>query len=726
MELRRDRPVPVIRDGEPRKIPVHELLVGDILILNTGEGVPVDAILISGSKVRVDEGKVTKNCELVRKAPIEKEKHGSPFILSGSILVQGKGMAVATCVGEHSRLGKIRTQLEEREPEGTPLQLKLEKIADIIGLFGMFATIITLTALIANLVMDVIGKGQDFWTILDLKMIFDYIIFAITLLVVAIPEGLPLAVTIAIAYSVLQMKEENCLVRKLESVECCAETDNVVTSKTGTLTDVDMTVEKIYIEDKEMEAKGTFGASIAKETLENLCIGICMNSSGILLKTDEGEKVSGSPTDCALLRMAQRQGYDYMQHRKPCFSIPFSSRRKRMVSVMPLEKDRKMVRVLLKGISEMVLERCTRSMGSRNEVKNMTTTIKDKLTDIKDKFAKEGLRPMCLAFKDIPASKFNEDKMESTDKASDWEELEGDMTFLALVGIKSEVKAEIKDNVIRIQKAGMFVTLCTGDSMETAKYVAKQTGIMKANEEEKRYTCMSGFELKQQVGGIRTVWQDGKQVDVVCKIDLFRMIAKELKVVARASPEDKYILVTGLRSIGNIVCVTAGGVADSQALLSANIGFSMGMEGTEVARESSDMVLLDDDMNTVISANKWGRNIYSSVRKFLQFQLTINITSVVIAFVGAVALGESPLTTVQLLWVNMIMDCLASMALATDNATDDLMDAPPIEKEEFIVCPSMWRNIILQSIWQTIVVGLLLFAGPGVPIYIYIYIYIYT
>ena len=728
MELRRERQIAVIRDKMGVKIHVSNLLVGDILILSTGEGLPADAILIKGQNMRTDESKITNKGELARKITLDEYREdweGNPFLVSGSTIVEGSGLAVVACVGEHSRIGGIRRVLEEKQAEGTPLQLKLERIADRVGIFGLWVGTGSLLALISNLYLS---HNGGLWDIENLKVIMDYCILGISIIVVAIPEGLPLAVTIAIAFSVIKMKEENNLVRSLESCEIMAQTTNICTGKTGSLTMNDMCVESIYIQ--ETDHLATNLGDLHPQTLTMLCKCICINSTAQLLHhSANGEEYKADSLDRALLSLSKSLGFDYRQQRTiNYFDIPFSARRKRMTTVVECETDRSKVRIYVKGATELILERCISYMGANSELKKFNFQKKEDIKcNVYENYSKRGLKTLGLGYKDISKSMFSQIITDPNigEDIGILEELEKNLVLIGVAGIRDKVREEARDTISRCRQAGIDVIMVTGDNLESAKYVARKAGILTQEDEKLKFSCMEGYQFKQLVGGILSgVNKDGRTEEYIAKIPIFNIICEQLKVLGRASPEDKYILITGLKAGENVVAVTGSGVHDAPSLRKSNVGFALGLSGTEVAKDSADILILDDNLSSILIATKWGRNIYYSIRKLLQFQLIVNIVAVLFVFIGSLFNAQSPLTALQLLWVNLIMDTFASLALATDSPTSTLLNHPPTRKGEFIICPAMWKNIILLPIYQLTLLSCLLFKGPQVYIYIYIYIYI--
>ena len=716
MKQRKERSITISRDGQIQLLSIHSLLVGDIIHIRTGECLPVDAILLSGANIRADESTQTGEAESKLKVPLGNRTNIniSPFLISGTSIVEGKGIAVVVNVGERTRLGQLRAMVEEKEEEPTPLQLKLEVIADLIGLFGVWAAVITMLVLTVNLAIKDSATGDDFFTMKTLRYVLSYVILAITIIVVAVPEGLPLAVTIALAYSVHKMKTQNNLVRKLQSCETMGGANTICSDKTGTLTYNNMSVVAAWIGSHKFgEEQIKNLGEISTETLDTLCKGICVNTTAFLLpptSENPGGLKIGNATECALLKMCEELGYDYKEYRDTeILMIPFSSERKRMTSIVNMENT-DTVRVFCKGASELILERCDTYLNEKGVPVPLPPNVRLEIQkDVIQELGQEGIRTITLAYKDIPSNEFDLEYYENRSRER-LEEVENNLTFIGVVGIMDPIRSDVFDAVRQCENSGITVRMITGDNMETAKAIARRAGIL--TDESKRFSCMEGFEFRQMCGGLKKIRPGEENEMDLIKMNIFRMICSELRVLARSSPEDKYLLVSGLKCDGNIVAVTGDGTNDAPALKKANVGFAMGKSGTEVAKEAADIILLDDNFSSIVTACKWGRNVYGSIRKFLQFQLTVNVVAIFMVLLGGALDGRSPLNPVQMLWVNLIMDTFASLALATEPPSDTLLQDPPYSKTEFIISPAMIRNILCQSLFQIAFLSILLFGGP--------------
>jgi len=479
----------------------------------------------------------------------------------------------------------------------------------------------------------------------------------------------------------MQMKKENNLVRRLEASETMGGANEICTDKTGTLTKNQMTVEEFYTGQKVYKA----GKDCYKPN--NITHGDLINEA--VLYNCSARLEAGIPmgncTEKGLLHFLLDQNVDVDKMLKDKESaimdfIPFSSRRKRATTAIRLPHDKNTVRVFSKGAPEIVLEyvdNFTDKAGTSTEMdEKMKKQIKE---EVIANFAKKAYRTMLLAYCDYPISEYEQLKKSNGnfEVEKDREVLESGMTMIAIFAIRDPLRDEIKDSVILCHNAGINIRMVTGDNIDTAKAISLDAGIIKADEVNKEYVCMTGAEFRELVGGLKKIEDpsgNGRLKEEIGNKQMFKQIAKNLKVLARSTPEDKYTLVIGLKEIGSVVAVTGDGTNDAPALKVADVGFSMGITGTEVAKEASDIVLLDDNFSSIVTAVKWGRNIYTNVRKFLQFQLTVNCAAMFIVFLGGMVLGEAPLTSVQMLWVNLIMDTFAALALATEPPSLELLN----------------------------------------------------
>ncbi|EGG17786.1 P-type ATPase [Cavenderia fasciculata] len=675
-----DKQVKAIRSGEQCQISIFDVRVGDIVCLDTGDIICADGVFVDGHALRCDESSITGESDPIKKGHT---KDGmDPFFISGSLVLEGFGKMMVTAVGVNSFNGKTMMGLRV-ESEDTPLQKKLSKLAENIGKCGLSAAVLLLLIVIPKYFIEKKVNKEDIGSNAA-SDVTQMVIGAITIVVVAVPEGLPLAVTMALAYGMLKMYKENNLVRHLASCETMGSATNICSDKTGTLTQNVMTVVTGHVASLFAEVNEALKATMPANVIPILADGIAINSNAYEGLSTKGKmEFIGSKTECALLNFGKVLGSDYQEVRKRLNIrqlYPFSSARKRM-SVL-VDQDANTYRLYSKGASEIILGQCDRYFDSNGQVQPLNDEARVHFEDCITKFATDALRTIGLAYRDFEATTtldFNEPP-------------EDHLIFIGVVGIKDPLRPEVPEAVKQCQRAGITVRMVTGDNIITAQNIARNCGILTEGG-----LCMEGPKFREL-----------SQADMDA-------ILPRLQVLARSSPTDKQLLVGRLKDLGEVVAVTGDGTNDGPALKLANVGFSMGISGTEVAIAASDVVLLDDNFASIVRAVIWGRNIYDAICKFLQFQLTVNVVAVVVAFVGTIAgNGESPLTAVQLLWVNLIMDTLAALALATEPPTPELLDRPPNGKNAPLITRSMWRNIIGQSVFQIIVLFVLLFKGHDI------------
>ncbi|XP_076952619.1 calcium-transporting ATPase 2, plasma membrane-type-like [Bidens hawaiensis] len=595
--------IQVTRNAYRQKLSIYELLVGDIVHLVIGDQVPADGVFLSGFAVSIDESSLTGESEPVM---VSSE---NPYLLSGTKVQDGSCKMMVTAVGMRTQWGKLMATLSEGGDDETPLQVKLNGVATVIGKIGLFFAMVTFAVLVQKLVARKIAEQTHWsWSGDDALELLEYFAIAVTIVVVAVPEGLPLAVTLSLAFAMKKMMNDKALVRHLVACETMGSATTICSDKTGTLTTNRMTVVEACICMKTMDLSKQVATEISDNALKLLLQSIFTNTGGEVVINQHGSReILGTPTETAILEFGLSLGGDFNSERQACKILrvePFNSTKKRMGVVLKLPEGS--TRAHCKGASEIILAACDKVINTYGEVVNLDESSVNHLKLVIDKFASKALRTLCLAYIDL------------------------------------------------------------------------------------------GPDFRE------------KSLD-----ELYRIIPK-IQVMARSSPLDKHTLVKHLRTtFGEVVAVTGDGTNDAPALHEADIGLAMGIAGTEVAKESADVIILDDNFSTIVTVAKWGRSVYVNIQKFVQFQLTVNVVALIVNFTSACLTGSAPLTAVQLLWVNMIMDTLGALALATEPPNDELMKRPPVGRTGNFISNAMWRNILGQSLYQFLIIWLLQSKGKS-------------
>nr|GMD70001.1 putative calcium-transporting ATPase 13, plasma membrane-type [Ipomoea batatas] len=666
--------VEAVRGGRRKYISIFEVVVGDLIWLKTGDQIPADGLLVEGHSLQVDESSMTGESDYV-----EVNHNQNPFLISGTKVVDGYGKMLVTSVGMNTAWGEMMSKISSSSSEETPLQARLNKLTTSIGHtkddngnkeFNGSKT-----------------KADDV-----INSVVGIIAAAVTIVVVAIPEGLPLAVTLTLAYSMKRMMSDKAMVRKLSACETMGSATTICTDKTGTLTQNCMTVTKFWLGKESMEGKDQ--NLIAVRVLDLLHQGVSLNTTGSVFRSPNTTsfEFSGSPTEKAILSWAVLQLKMDMEETKRNSTIlhvqAFNSEKKRSGVLMKNIPDGT-THAHWKGAPEMILGMCSHFCDNEGKHKAITYHEREKFNQIIQGMAASSLR--CIAFAHKQVSETNPEDGEIHEKIP-----ESGLTLLGFVGLKDPCRAGVKKAVEDCQYAGVNIKMLTGDNIFTAKAIATECGILQYNQAVEEGAVIEGSEFRNL-----TEEQRMERVEKIC-------------VMARSSPLDKLLMVQCLRKKGHIVAVTGDGTNDAPALKEADIGLSMGIQGTEVAKESSDIVILDDNFASVATVLKWGRCVYNNIQKFIQFQLTVNVAALVINFVAAVSAGEVPLTAVQLLWVNLIMDTLGALALATEKPTKELMKKPPVGRTKPLITNIMWRNLLAQALYQISILLILQFRGESI------------
>lgn len=718
-----DIEIKVIRGGKNTTVLISKLMVGDVVTLEVGDMVPADGLLLEGYDLRIDESSMTGETDLIKK-----NTHEDPFLLSGCKVQEGFGTMIVTAVGKYSQWGKLMKALVKKKSKGedsrTPLEQKLDKLAKLLGYIGIAAGIVTTFFLFlgyAILKIVLLAKGipaGQVFELNDLVVCVRFIVTGVTVVVVAVPEGLPLAVTIALAYSVKKMMIDKNLVRHLQACETMGGATNICSDKTGTLTLNQMRATQGFISGEfytdrlpriaETAKAESQAPIVSKESVELLVEGICVNSKANLIPVPEGGfDVQGNKTESALLLLAVvRLGADYEQIRERYSGdehiakfYTFSSLKKRMSIIIKLDDGS--YRLHTKGASEIVLGFCTHYLTQEGKSVEITDEKRKELEEVIVQMASSGLRTMCIAYKDMPAN---------TDKSiwEDQEAVETNLTVLGIIGIKDPVRKEVPAAIAQCKRSGITVRMVTGDNILTAKHIARECGILYDD-------------------GLAIEGPDFRKMS----LDEKQAILPKLQVLARSSPQDKYDLVELIKmSKKDVVAVTGDGTNDAPALKKADVGLAMGISGTQVAKEASDIIIMDDNFESIVKSVLWGRTIFENIRKFLVFQMTVNIVALIITVVSAITTYmvfpyinmdsrgiptitkfHPPLAPVQLLWVNLIMDTLAALALATEPPVRSLLDRPPYRRNDSLITWKMWAVLLLGAIFQVAFLFGIIYGG---------------
>ena len=842
----------LIRNGQPEDHISDDLLVGDLIMVNYGDIMAADVLLIEGNGIKMDESALTGESDAMKKEKYERckelldageKKLPSPLILSGTNCIEGSGKGIVIAVGEHSQKGIIRRTVDNaQENSQTPLEAKLERIAQLIGYFGIGAGIVTLVALMIRFAISFTDEVDDYnktskvesivtamlfnlphkkiedgfannsdSELVDprlnvAKKILDIIILCISIVVVAIPEGLPLAVTLSLAFSIKKMMDYNNLVRKMHACETMGGANYICTDKTGTLTKNEMSVFQVLTgtwkkeldQNMSVEEVGKLGSQKGnpdevkliredhsvlfknEKFWETLKVAIAVNVDASI-KTLDSPNINGDTEICETKNKTDKAFIDFLyRFRSPisvekekylkdegCFKqFPFDSKRKRMTTFIKNKEFSTGCRLFSKGGGENARVFCKFYMDPDTGEKkvlddSMSTQIKQSIED----FNKDKLRSLYIAYKDITESQFNQcEQPDSNGKLID----QDDLVFLAVFGIKDSLRDGVKEAVRKCHDASVNVIMVTGDNIVTATAIAKECGILgddvnlknlgtkdiepdpealndpNKKEEyiqtilENQPKALTGNTFYNSVGGlICEVCQEdtnlckcpkteseAKQLaeknhepqkkvkrDVIKNMENFKKVTKNLNVMARSQPIHKYALVLGLKTLKNVVAVTGDGTNDAPALSKSDVGFAM-FAGTDIAKEASDIVIIDNNFSSIVIAIIYGRNIYDNIRKFLQFQLSVNFCACILVFVCACIGNETPLTPIQMLWVNLIMDSLGSLALATEPPYEELLNRAPTRRNESMINGKMWKHIVMQSLIQIILLIIFYLIAP--------------
>ncbi|KDP33170.1 hypothetical protein JCGZ_13435 [Jatropha curcas] len=667
--------IQVTRNGFRQKLSIYDLLAGDIVHLTVGDQVPADGLFVSGFSVLIDESSITSESKL---AMVNSE---NPYMRSGTKIQHGSCKMMVTAVGLRTLWGKRNATLSEGYDE-TPLQVKLNGVATIISKIGLAFVAVTFEALVQGLFCHKWHEGSHLsWSATEAVKMLEYFTAAVAIAVVAILEGLPVALTSSLAFAMKKMVNDKALVQHLAACETMGSATTICSGKTGMLTTSHMTVVKscICINIRELgqpDKTSSLCAKIPDSIVKLLLESIFNNTAGEIEFSEDGKlEILGTPIERALLEFGLSLDGDFQAVRKAVKLVnvePFNSTKMRMAVMVKLPEGG--LRAHTKGASEIVLAACDKVIDPNGQIVPLDGTLLNHLNDTIHYFASEALTTLCLAYRDLEGgfSSYN------SIPASGY-------TCIGILGIKDPVRPGVKEAVAACRSAGITIRMVSGDNIITAKAVAKECGILTDD----------GIAIEG------TDFREMKQEEML------ELIPK-LQVMARCSPMDNHALVEKLQTtFGEVVAVTGDTTNDAPALHKADIGLAMGIAGTEVAKESADIIILDEGFSTIIQVVKWGRSIYINFQKFVQFHLTVYVVTLIINFSSACFTGTVPFTVVQLLWINIIMDILGPLALTTEPPNDELMKRAPIGKQGKFISNVMQRNILGQSLYQFIVIYLL-------------------
>lgn len=648
-KINEDTLIKVIRNGEPQLITQKEIVVGDIIMIETGDKIVADGRLFSSNDLSVDESALTgeslpvkKDAEFVcqKSTPVAERAN---MLYSGCFVSAGNGQMLVTGVGNDTEFGQIAQELSSIEKTTTPLQEKLDKLGKQITVLGASAAAIVFAIEVLQFVMN----GQ-----LNLDTVSDAFITSIVLIVAAVPEGLPTIVAVSLALNIIKMSKENALVKKLIACETIGCVNIICSDKTGTLTENRMTVQKIY----------TGGELIDPEQLkdEMLLKNYCINSNANISEEDGSWSFIGNPTEGSLLAAAAKAGVDYQELRQAADIVrvfPFSSQNKDMSTIVR-ENGKEILYV--KGNPEKIISLCT----------GISEEEKEKNFHLMEEFQNKAGRLLAFAHKELEGQ-YNDEEQD---------EVEQGLIYDGFVVISDPLSPDVYESIRNCRSAGIEVKMLTGDNIRTARAIANELHML-----DDAHIAVEAADIE-------------KLTDEELKEAL-----KKIQVIARSTPLVKMRVVKLLKEQGNVVAVTGDGINDAPAIKHADVGIAMGIAGTDVTKEASDMVLLDDSFSTIIKAVQWGRGIYENFKRFIQFQLTVNVSSVVVVICSILAGFSAPFTALELLWINIIMDGPPALTLGLEPIRPDLLKHKPTRRNENIISKKMLLRIFVNGIFISVI-----------------------
>ena len=654
--LSEEQPVKVRRNGKVMEIPRHDVVVGDVVLVEVGDEVPADGELIVCNDLQINESALTG--EPVAEKSLEGGGDGAyprNVILRSTMVMNGRGEFVVTAVGDATEIGKVAKKSTEQTSVETPLHMQLDKLAKMISKVG---SVVSVAAFFIFLIHDILTNpawgGKDYFYMAEI--VLKYFMMAVTLIVMAVPEGLPMAITLSLALNMRRMLKSNNLVRKLHACETMGAVTVICTDKTGTLTQNKMQV-------SALELKQGDGAL--------LDTAIALNSTAEL---NDGKPI-GNPTESALLLWLDAQGKDYEELRKQVNvlkQLPFSTERKMMATLTEVDGE---TYLFVKGAPEIVMKKCI-----------IEDRMQRQTAEELDEWQHKAMRTLAFAYKKIEASIMRTSRTSTAEVVALLDA--NDLQLQAIAAIADPIRPDVPAAVQECRHAGIEVKVVTGDTAATALEIGKQIGVFE-DEPENIGADGSLTSLDQQM-------ITGEQWEALSDEEAYER-AKDIRVMSRARPTDKQRLVAMLQKRGEVVAVTGDGTNDAPALHYAHVGLSLG-SGTSVAKEASDMTLLDDSFKSIANAVMWGRSLYRNLQRFLFFQLVVNVAALLLVLGGSVIGTEMPLTVTQILWVNLIMDTFAALALASLPPSHEVMKDKPRKASDFIINKSIGFGILFCGI----------------------------
>ena len=702
----------VMRDGRRLSIPSYELVPGDLVFLEAGNFIPADIRLLEAVNLRVEEASLTgeslavqKNAATVldKNVPLGDRKNTA---FMGTVVSYGRGRGVVTSTGMRTQLGLIATMLQSVEAEETPLQRRLDQLGRSLSVAALFLVAIVFIVALINytdinqLFIDPLAYVRGY-----AAEITEVFIIAISLAIAAVPEGLPAVVTISLALGMREMIKRHALIRKLSSVETLGSATIICSDKTGTLTQNEMTVTRLWVDGQFINVTGTGYVPKGEFRVDGqpvvisrypgaqtaLWLGLLNNDASLETTGEEDSqktyRIVGDPTEGSLLVAAAKAGAAFVEVKEAYpreSEVPFDSERKRMITIHDVlgpdpndlspfynENKKDWDVITIKGAPDIVLDLCTQYQTMQDVPQPLNDEVRKRILDANDEMTKDALRVLGLAYRVVEDAPDNPIELTA-------EELEKDLVFVGLVGMIDPARPQVRPALERAREAGIRTVMITGDYPNTARAIAEAIGLL------------------QHGRNVMT----GAQLDALSDAEL-KDVIEDTAVFARVSPEHKMRIVDALQANDEVVAMTGDGVNDAPAIKRADIGVAMGITGTDVAKETADMVLTDDNYASIVAAVEQGRIIYSNIRKFVFFLLSSNVAEIMIIFLATLAGLPAPLTAIQLLWLNLITDGAPALALAVEKGDPDTMQQQPRAKSEPIVNRSMMVGLIVQTIAQT-------------------------